>query len=137
MGDLRETTHRTGRAEATRYSAWMPVYAQCLDLVDDPDLIREYVDAHRNVPKAVEQALRAIGIERMRIHRLGSRLYMTIETREGFDPARDYQRYAQMPGAAAWDARMRKYQKPSPGARPGEWWAAMEPVYVLTADVGG
>jgi hypothetical protein len=26
---------------------------------------------------------------------------------------------------------MRKYQKPSPGAKPGEWWAAMEPVYEL------
>lgn len=115
----------------------MPVYAQSLDLVDDPDLIREYVDAHRNVPTEVEQALRAIGIERMRIHRLGARLSMTIETREGFDPARDYQRYAQMPGAAAWDARMRKYQKPSPDARPGEWWAAMELVYELPPAAGG
>jgi hypothetical protein len=26
---------------------------------------------------------------------------------------------------------MRKYQKPSPGAKPGEWWAAMEPVYEM------
>ena len=56
---------------------------------------------------------------------------MTIETRDGFDQARDYQRYAQVPEAAALDARMRKYQKPSPGAKPGEWWSAMEPVYEL------
>lgn len=110
----------------------MPVYAQCLDLVDDPDLIREYVEAHRNVPAAVEAALREIGITSMRIHRLGTRLSMTIETRDGFDPARDYQRYAEVPEAAAWDARMRKYQKPAPGAKPGEWWAAMEPVYELS-----
>lgn len=115
-----------------RYLAGMPVFAQCLDLVDDPDLVREYVELHRHVPAAVESALRAIGVESMRIHRLGTRLYMTIETREGFDPARDYQRYAQVPEAAAWDARMRKYQRPAPEAKSGEWWAAMEPVYELS-----
>ena len=89
----------------------MPVFAQCLDLVDDPELVREYLELHRRVPAEVEAALRSIGIERMRIDRLGTRLSMTIETREGFDPARDYQRYAQVPEAAAWDARMRRYQK--------------------------
>ncbi len=109
----------------------MPAFAQCLDLVDDPAAIEEYLAAHRAVPKEVERALLEIGITSMRIHRLGTRLYMTIETRDGFDPARDYQRYAQVPEAAAWDARMRKYQKPAPGAKPGEWWAAMEPVYRL------
>ncbi len=75
----------------------MPVFAQCLDLVDDPDLVREYVELHRHVPAAVEAALREIGITSMRIHHLGTRLYMTIETREGFDPTRDYQRYAEAP----------------------------------------
>ena len=110
----------------------MPVFAQCLDLVDDHELVREYVELHRQVPAAVESTLRSIGITSLRIHRLGTRLYMTIETREGFDPTRDYQRYAEHPEAAAWDARMRKYQKPSPGAKPGEWWSAMEPVYELT-----
>lgn len=109
----------------------MPVYAQCLDLVDDPDLVREYVELHRQVPAAVEAALREIGVERMEIYRHGTRLFMRIETREGFDPARDYQRYAEVPEAAAWDARMRQYQRPAPGAKPNDWWAAMEPVYRL------
>ena len=44
----------------------MPVFAQCLDLVDDPELVREYVELHRQVPAAVEAALRSIGITSLR-----------------------------------------------------------------------
>jgi len=109
----------------------MPIYAQCLDLAEDPAAIEDYLAAHRFVPPAVEAALREIGIERMEIFRHGTRLFMRLETREGFDPTRDYQRYAEHPEAAAWDARMRVFQRPVPGAKRGEWWAAMEPVYEL------
>lgn len=109
----------------------MPIHAQCIDLADDPAAIEDYLAAHRAVPEAVERALREIGIERMEIFRHGTRLFMRIETREGFDPARDYQRYASIPEAVEWDARMRVFQRPVPGAAPGEWWTTMEPVYEL------
>lgn len=111
----------------------MPSFAAALDLKPDPDLIRQYREHHRRVWPEVVAALRAIGIRNMRIYLLGSRLFMTYDAPEGFDPARDYQKYAANPRCAAWDALMRQYQQPAPGAGPGEWWAAMEEVFDLNA----
>ncbi len=109
----------------------MPVFAQAIDLVDDAALIAEYERHHRAVWPEVERGLRAIGIREMRIWRLGTRLFMVFEAAEGFEPARDYQRYAEDPRCSAWDELMRTYQRRVPGAREGEWWAAMAEVYSL------
>lgn len=109
----------------------MAVYAQAIDLVDDAALIAAYERHHRAVWPEVEAGLRAIGIREMRIWRLGTRLFMVFEAAEGFDPARDYQRYAEDPRCRAWDEMMRTYQRRAPGAREGEWWAAMAEVYRL------
>jgi L-rhamnose mutarotase len=109
----------------------MKAFAQALDLKDDPRLIAEYVRHHRRVFPEVLSALREIGISRMRIYLLGSRLFMYFEAPESFDPARDYQRYANDPRCREWDSIMRTYQQPAPGAKAGEWWAPMECVFDL------
>lgn len=111
----------------------MKRFAQAIDLVEDPALIEEYERAHRAVWPEVERGLRAIGIRRMHLWRLGTRLFMQCEADDGFDPVRDYPRYALDPRTRAWDELMRRYQRPAPGARPGEWWAAMTEVYALDA----
>jgi L-rhamnose mutarotase len=56
---------------------------------------------------------------------------MVCEAREGFDPARDYQRYAEDPRCFAWDELMRRYQRRAPVAGEGEWWAGMTEVFRL------
>ncbi len=109
----------------------MKCYAQALDLVDDPVLIREYVEHHRRVWPEVVSALRAMGIRRMRIFLLGSRLFMCFEAPDGFDATRGYQAYAADPRCREWDRLMRRYQRPAPGAKPGAWWAPMEEVFSL------
>ena len=107
-------------------------YAQTLDLKDDPQTIARYIELHRAVWPEVERGLKAIGIERMLIWRLGRRLFMLMETAEDFDPARDWPRYMEM-GARIreWQSLMESFQEPVPGAKPGEWWAEMQPVYAL------
>jgi len=109
----------------------MRTFAQAIDLVDDPGMIAEYEAHHRAVWPETLAALRGIGVVRMRIWRLGARLFMVYEAPDGFVPARDFQRYAADPRAAAWDELMRKYQRRAPGARAGEWWAAMECVFEM------
>jgi L-rhamnose mutarotase len=111
----------------------MKAFAQALDLVDDPALIGEYVEHHRRVWPEVVRALKAIGIRTMRIYLLGTRLFMYFEAPDGFDPARDYQRYAADPRCREWDELMRRYQRPAPGAKEGEWWTGMECVFELPA----
>lgn len=106
-------------------------WAQALDLVDDPALIAEYEQYHQRVWPEVIAALRQIGIQEMRIYRSGSRLFMTFTTGDGFDPARDYQRYASDPKCREWDDLMRRYQRPVPAAKAGEWWSPMQCVFEM------
>lgn len=110
----------------------MRVFAQALDLVDDPARIEEYIRHHQAVWPEVTDGLRAIGIHGMRIWRGGTRLFMLVETDDDFDPAR-YQDYASNLRTQEWDALMRSFQRPTPFARPGEWWSPLEEIFDLAA----
>ena len=122
----RECTERA-RGSLTR----MQFFAQAIDLLDDPDLIRVYEEHHRAVWPKVVAALRAAGIQRMRIFRHGTRLFMYCEGPDGFDPARDYQQYAADPECRKWDELMRRFQRPVPSASADAWWSPMEVVFDL------
>ncbi len=118
--------------EAPHRNPFVPLHAQAIDLVDDPTLIREYEAHHRAVWPEVVEGLRAIGIRRMRIWRTGCRLFMVFEAPEEFDPARDYQSYAEDPRCREWDELMREYQRRIPAAtdEPG-WWTPMTEIFDL------
>jgi L-rhamnose mutarotase len=110
----------------------MKRYGRMLNLKDDPAVIAAYDEHHRHVWPEVECGLRAIGIERMLIWRLGRRLFMLMETADAFDPARDFARYMESdPRIREWQALMETFQEPVPEAKPGEWWADMDLVYAL------
>lgn len=109
----------------------MKSFAQALDLNDDPALIAAYKEHHKKVYPEVLAALRKIGITRMKIFLLGTRLFMYYEAPDTFNPSRDYQNYARDPRCAAWDTLMRTFQQQAPGARRGDWWADMELVFDL------
>lgn len=109
----------------------MKAFAQALDLVDDPGAIERYKAHHRAVWPEVEAALRSIGVRTMRIYLAGTRLFMLFEADDGFDPARDFQKFTMSPRGAEWDALMRTMQRPIPGAPAGAWWTPMELVYEL------
>ena len=108
----------------------MRAFAQAIDLTDDPARIDEYLRHHRAVWPEVTVGLRAIGIRGMRIWRGGTRLFMVVETDDDFDPSR-YQTYASNPRTQEWDALMRSFQRPTPFAKPGEWWSPLEEVFDL------
>ena len=110
----------------------MKTYAQTLDLQDDPAVIAAYDAHHRVVWPEVQRGLRDIGIQHMRIWRLGRRLFMLMETIDTFDPNRDFARYMDSdPRIREWQELMASLQEPAPGAQPGELWANMELVFTL------
>ncbi len=115
----------------------MRVFAQTLDLKDDPVRIEEYLRHHRAVWPEVIDGLRAIGIRNMRMYRAGTRLFMLVEADDSFEPTRDYQTYTRNPRARAWDELMRTFQQPVPSARDGEWWTAMEEIFDLSHACAG
>lgn len=110
----------------------MKTYAQTLDLKDGPDVIATYDEHHHAVWPEVQRGLRGIGIERMRIWRLGRRLFMLMETVDAFDPDRDFARYMEGdPRIREWQELMASLQRPAPDAQPGELWANMQLVFNL------
>ncbi len=107
----------------------MKSFAQALDLKDDPELIARYKEHHQAVWPKVVEALKGIGIAKMKIFLLGQRMFMYIEAPDSFDPARDFAGYTATKKTQEWDDLMRGFQQRAPGAAEGEWWAAMEEVF--------
>jgi L-rhamnose mutarotase len=110
----------------------MKRYGRTINLKDDPAIIARYIEHHRAVWPEVERGLRGIGIERMLIWLLGRRLFMLMETVDGFDADRDWPRYmASDPRVVEWQSLMESMQEPVDEARPGEWWSDMDLVFAL------
>ncbi|HUG52741.1 MAG TPA: L-rhamnose mutarotase [Vicinamibacteria bacterium] len=113
----------------------MKRYVLTVDLKDDARLVAEYKAHHRAVWPEVQRSLRRVGVRAMDIYALGRRLTMVMDTDDGFDLAERFARHAASdPRCREWEELMRTYQEPPPGARPGEVWARMEPVFHLAAE---
>ena len=95
----------------------MQSYGLALDLRDDPALIARYKKEHAKVWPEVLARLREIGVTQMKIYLLGRRMFMYCETKDGFDPARDFARSTEDPTYRKWTsscARCRSaLQRPS------------------------
>jgi L-rhamnose mutarotase len=110
----------------------MTRYVLTLDLKDDPAVIARYKAYHRNAWPEVVKSLKRVGVRAMDIYLLGRRLVMVMETKKGFSSRRDFARHAAShPRVAEWEALMKTFQEPPPGARPGELWTRMERVFHL------
>lgn len=104
-------------------------YALALDLADDPHLIAEYERHHARVWPAIEESLRAAGIERLEIYRTGNRLVMVMEVSASFSFDAKAGADAANPNVQAWERLMWTYQRALPWAKPGEKWVLMDRLY--------
>lgn len=107
----------------------MKRYCQTLTLVDDPELIEKYVEAHENVWPEVIEGQRKVGILNMEIWRSGRVLFMIMDTVDEFDFERDMGRLATLPRQAEWEAYVSRFQGCEAGARSEEKWERMERIY--------
>src|SRR4051812_6943165 len=100
-----------------------------IDLKDDA-VVESYRAHHRAVWPEVLESLRSSGVIDMQIYLLGRRLVMVAELKDGADLRAAFEtRIASHPRVAEWERLMMSLQQPAPGAAPGEWWTAMEPVF--------
>jgi L-rhamnose mutarotase len=109
----------------------MKTFGLTLCLQDDPAKIAEYTRFHQAVWPGVTARLREVGVERMQIFLLGTRLFMYLVTDDAFEPARDFARINDDPTSARWNALMAGLQARAPEAKPDEWWAPMALVFDL------
>jgi L-rhamnose mutarotase len=100
-----------------------------IDLKDD-SVVETYREYHRRVWPEVLESLRTSGVIDMQIYLLGRRLVMVADLKDGADLRRAFEtRIASHPRVAEWEKLMMSLQQPAPGAGPGDWWTAMEPVF--------
>ncbi|MCB0556669.1 MAG: L-rhamnose mutarotase [Phaeodactylibacter sp.] len=109
----------------------MKRYCLALDLRNDPQLIAEYEACHRKVWPEILDSIRNSGITNMEIYRLGSRLFMIMETADDFSFEKKAAMDAANPRVQEWEALMWRFQQALPGAKPGEKWMLMEKIFEL------
>ncbi len=102
-----------------------------LDLVDDPQLIKEYEDYHREVWPEIKRSILDAGILQMEIYRFENRLFMNMEVGEDFSFEKKSAMDAANEKVQEWEQLMWKYQSAIPGAKPGEKWVMMTKIFEL------
>ena len=102
-----------------------------LDLVDAPQLIKEYEDYHREVWPEIKRSILDAGILQMEIYRFENRLFMNMEVGEDFSFEKKSAMDAANEKVQEWEQLMWKYQAAIPGAKPGEKWVMMTKIFEL------
>ena len=110
----------------------MKTYAYTINLKNNPVLIAEYIEYHRNVWPEVLESLKKTGIKSDRIFILRTRLFMLLDVEDGFDPQLDLQIHTASPREKEWQTLMNKFQMPVEEAGEGEWWAQMELIFDMS-----
>ena len=107
----------------------MKRYCQTLTLVDDEELIAQYVEAHQHVWPEIIEGQRQVGILDMQIYRKGRLLFMICDTVDDFDWEHDMVRLAALPRQAEWEAYVSQFQGCSANARSDEKWQLMTRIF--------
>jgi L-rhamnose mutarotase len=107
-------------------------FALALDLKDDEKLIREYEEYHKDIWPEIKESILGSGITSMEIYRLGTRLFMIMETDDNFSFEKKDKADKNNPKVVEWEELMWKYQQSLPQARPGEKWLLMDQIFKLT-----
>lgn len=107
----------------------MKRYCQTLTLVDNPEMIAKYVEAHAHVWPEIIEGQRQVGILDMQIYRKGRTLFMIMDTADNFDFQRDMVRLATLPRQAEWEAYVSQFQGCASNARSEEKWQLMERIF--------
>ena len=107
----------------------MKRYCQCLQLVDDEEMIEKYVEVHAHVWPEIIAGQREVGILDMQIYRKDRQLFMICDTVDDFDWKRDMSRLSKLPRQAEWEAYVSQFQGCSANARSDEKWQLMERIF--------
>ncbi|MBX2842365.1 MAG: L-rhamnose mutarotase [Flammeovirgaceae bacterium] len=114
----------------------MKVFAQTLNLKDDPEVIRQYIEYHKSTWPEVLKSLQSVGVLDMKIFLLGRRLFMYMTAIENFNPNVDFPRYLTLdPKCQEWEDLMGTFQVPVEDAKEGEKWAMMDQVFDMEAQL--
>jgi L-rhamnose mutarotase len=109
----------------------MQKFCLALDLKNDPDLIAEYIEFHKNVWPEIQKSILDSGIISLEIYNVADRLFMIIEANSDFSFVEKAKQDAENPKVQEWETLMWKFQKALPEAKTGEKWLLMDKIFEL------
>lgn len=107
----------------------MKRYCQIQTVINDPELIKNYIEVHSHVWPEVIEGQRQVGILDMQIFIKDNVLFMICDTVDDFNWKRDMARLATLPRQAEWEAYVAKFQGCRPDARSDEKWQLMTRIF--------
>ena len=102
-----------------------------LDLVNNKELIDEYINHHKSVWPEVESSIIDSGIKKMEIYSVYDRLFMIIYVNKDFSFENKSNLDAENKIVQKWEVLMSKYQKKLPNTNGNEKWKIMDKIYEL------
>jgi len=108
-------------------------YCLALDLKDDVKLIEEYEELHKKIWPEIHESIIDSGILSMEIYRIGTRLFMIMETSDDFSFEEKSRADAKNSKVQEWENFVWKYQQALPMAKVGEKWLKMSKIFDLKA----
>lgn len=108
-------------------------YCQIMELRDDAELIRRYVEAHseEKARSIVLKGIREVGIEEMEVYLLGNRIVMIVDAPEYFNWDEAMAKLATLPGQAEWEAYVSQFQQCDANATSDQKWQMMTRIFHL------
>ena len=102
-----------------------------LDLINDQNLISEYIEYHKNVWPEIKKSLLDSGIDKAEIYHTDDRLFMILDVNSSFSLSKKKKMDSSNPIVNEWENLMWKYQKSLPSTKKGEKWVLMKKVFDL------
>ena len=115
------------------YNVQVKRYCQTMDMKNDEQLIKKYIDVHdkfHHWPE-IRQGIRSVGILEMEIYIHGNRLFMIVETPLDFEWDSAMERLATLPRQSEWEDYVAVFQDCKEGNMSAEKWQLMERIFYL------
>lgn len=109
----------------------MKKFVLALDLKPNQELIEAYEAHHKAVWPEILEQIKASGINQCDIYRVQNRLVMLLETSDDFSFEHKHLQDQSNSKVQAWEELMWTYQQALPGAKDGEKWMLMTPIFSL------
>ena len=109
----------------------MQKFCLALDLKNEPDLIAEYIEFHKNVWPEIQKSILDSGIINLEIYNVADRLFMIIEANFDFSFEQKAKLDSKNHKVQEWETLMWKFQKALPQVKTGEKWILMDKIFEL------
>lgn len=110
----------------------MKRYCHALDLINDPDKIKQYQQYHKKIWPVIAANIRQRGIIDMQIWQVENRLFMIMDVQDDFDIEAADKIANDSPYNQDWERLMSAFQQPLSSASPGQKWLSMKQIFDLS-----